>query len=97
MNFSKKILVTLVLGLISCYSPIAFSQSTPPLDKPIEKPKAGQISESGRIQEKNDEKRRKLNSPDSDKNHLNNSNVNPTEEHPTVDPDIKPYISPEWK
>ena len=57
----------------------AFSQSTPPLQKPIEKPPIDQMSESGRIQEKIDERRNRQNSPDSEMNQIN---LNPDKKPP---------------
>jgi hypothetical protein len=78
MNKITKVLLTYIIGIIFALgSTSAFAQSTPPLDKPVEKPKANEMSESGRIQEKIDERRNKSDSPDSDKNHSGNSNVNP--------------------
>lgn len=62
-------------GIIYIFSSSAFAQSTPPLDKPIEKPPVSEMSEAGRIQEKNDVNRMKEDSPDSDENHPNSPNV----------------------
>ena len=69
MLFLKILIVALLVGVILFVSS-AFSQSTPPLDKPIERIPADQLSESGRIQQKNDERRSKINSPDSDENSI---------------------------
>ncbi|MBX9917207.1 MAG: hypothetical protein E6Q59_09155 [Nitrosomonas sp.] len=82
----RNILIILIIGIPFIFSSPAFSQSTPPLDKPVEKPQTDQMSESGRIQERNDIKRRELNSPDSDENHPNNPNVNQAEDHSDTDP-----------
>ncbi len=78
---TNNLLVALFAGIFYIFGTPAFSQSTPPLDKPIEKPPIDQMSESGRIQEKIDKRRNKQNSPDSDINHSNNPNVNPVEDH----------------
>lgn len=86
MNKIISIFVVFFVGVFYIFSSSAFSQSTPPLDKPIEKPPIDQMSESGRIQERNDEQRRKKNSPDSDENHPHNPNVNPVEDHTDANP-----------
>ncbi len=81
----RNILIVLIIGILFIFSSPAISQSTPPLDKPVEKPQADQMSESGLIQERNDTKRRELNSPDSNENHSNNPNVNQAEDHSDTD------------
>lgn len=73
------LLIAIFVVVFHIFGPFAFSQSTPPLDKPIEKPQASQMSESGRIQEKADAKRNRTHSPDSDKNHIDNPNVDSAE------------------
>ena len=78
--------IVFLVGTFYSFSSSAFSQSTPPLDKPIEKPPIDQMSESGRIQERNDELRRKTNSPDSDEFHPNNPNTNPVGNHSDANP-----------
>lgn len=70
MFFLKLLIVALLVGVIF-FGSSAFSQSTPPLDKPIERTPADQLSESGRVQQMIDEKRDKTNSPDSDNNYHN--------------------------
>ncbi|SEG17463.1 hypothetical protein [Nitrosomonas ureae] len=65
MSNKKIILITGCLFLLSL--PV-FSQSTPPLEKPIGITPAEQLSEPGRIQNEMDEKRNETNSPDSDAN-----------------------------
>jgi hypothetical protein len=80
-NFSG-ILTVLLAGSFYLLSFSAFSQSTPPLDKPVAKPVDGQISESGRIQEKNDAQRDKKNSRDSDKNFLNDIDLKTKDQTP---------------
>ena len=71
------LLVIFSIGIFYTFIPSALSQSTPTFDQPIEKPLIDQMSESDRIQKRNDEQRRKTNSPDSDENHPNNPNTNP--------------------
>ncbi|SDX49494.1 hypothetical protein [Nitrosomonas oligotropha] len=56
----RNILIAIFIGILFIFSSPAFSQSIPPLDKPVEKPQIDQMSESGRIQERNDIKRREL-------------------------------------
>lgn len=63
------------IGIFYIFNSSAFAQSTPPLDKPVEKPPVNEMSESGRIQERNDANRMRENSADSDKNHPNSPNV----------------------
>lgn len=88
IKFNKILLLFIISAVFVLTSTSVFSQSTPPLDKPIEKPQADQMSESGRIQEKIDKRRNRKNSPDSDKNHSNNPNVNPAEDHSKDNPNL---------
>ncbi len=82
MTQSHKLASPLILVAVFVLASAAFSQSTPPLNKPIEKPQADRMSESGRIQEKIDERRNSKNSPDSDQNQLNPTNLNPSKDDP---------------
>ena len=68
MLYLNLFIVGLFIGIIIFVS-TAYSQSTPPLDKPIESTPADQLSESGRVQKLIDEKRDKAKSPDSDNNY----------------------------
>ncbi|MBL8496483.1 hypothetical protein ABF87_03515 [Nitrosomonas sp. JL21] len=74
-----------IIGIILNMNSRAYSQSTPPLDKPIEKPPLSQMTEEGRIQEKIDKKRLKKNSPDSDINHPQSPNIDPAYTPANVD------------
>jgi hypothetical protein len=79
--------LTIVLLASAFYfgSSSAFSQSTPPLDQPIEKTPIDQMSESGRIQEEKDRQRSKTNSPDSDEKQQDNSVTPPYSTKPIVE------------
>lgn len=61
--------LVLVIAFFFIFSSSAFSQSTPPLDKPVEKSRADQISEPGRTQEGLNAKRNGMGSTGSNENH----------------------------
>lgn len=76
--------LSLMFLCIFSFNTNLLAQSTPPLDKTIIKPPPSQMTEEGRIQEKNDQKRIKDNSPDSDLNHPNSPNIDPINKPPNI-------------
>ena len=92
--------VAFFIEIFYLISSSAAAKSTPPLGKPIEKPPAGQMSESGHIQERNDADLIRKNFPDRNENHLNNSvtslpevNINIPRAHPSNPAGVSPAKS----
>lgn len=85
MFLLNKITVILLVGASYFGSSSVFSQSTPPLDQPIEKTPINKMSESGRIQEEKDRQRDKTNSPDSDEKQQDNSVTPPYSTKPIIE------------
>lgn len=85
MFLLNRLIGALLVGTLNFGGSSAFSQSTPPLDQPIEKTPIDQMSESGRIQEEKDRQRSKTNSPDSDEKQQDNSVTPPYSTKPIVE------------
>ncbi|MBS0300229.1 MAG: hypothetical protein JSR32_09950 [Proteobacteria bacterium] len=85
MFLLNSLAAVLLVGAFCFDSSFVFSQSTPPLDQPIEKTPIDKMSESGRIQEEKDKQRNKTNSPDSDEKQQDNSVTPPYLTKPIIE------------